>query len=468
MRTIKNSTFTALSYIFATLAKAILGMDKASLPDQIAKGKELIKEDQANPGYIASLIEGITDWVLKAEAYQACELYNQYEQGYVQLPVYIDECNSGVNIINMLYRDVLGMIGGGIFCIKEMQEMKTTNPQFGSTLLGYLTSGDDSINVDISHEPGNLYQVTLDMFKSKYSNMHLSKKKWKEAMIPYYYGGLNNVVWVMTEVAQGNKKEAKKLVEEFENLYATFLPKAYQFRSQCREAWNPEAVMYGHTLPDGFEARMPVTGLSKPQRINIGGVNTSIMVEELQPRDKGEDKTLGIGARIIHSLDAYIMRELHRYAHMSLRRAKNVVKHTKPETNKIEELNWESYIEFEPVAKVIKAFEETGVLSNRIFYVLEDCAGHNIELPSEVYFSMLEMLDYFPETEYDMISIHDEFGVLPSKVNGVRQQANYIYASLYRGNLCEYFNKEYDLDMKANEYNPEVFNMLLDAQYILA
>ena len=100
------------------------------------------------------------------------------------------------------------------------------------------------------------------------------------------------------------------------------------------------------------------------------------------------------------------------------------------------------------------------------FYLLADCEG--IQLPPELYSQLVQLANRLPEEEFNIISIHDEFGCLPTHVNDMRRNANTIYANIYRSSMLDYFNKVFKMDITVNPFNQDIYDKLLEVDYLLS
>ena len=69
---------------------------------------------------------------------------------------------------------------------------------------------------------------------------------------------------------------------------------------------------------------------------------------------------------------------------------------------------------------------------------------------------------------FEMLHIHDEFGVLPQYVNQLRKNANTVYAGLYRSNLMEYYNKKFNMSVPVKPFDKDVYQQLLEVDYLLS
>lgn len=121
----------------------------------------------------------------------------------------------------------------------------------------------------------------------------------------------------------GSKAEPENLfgkdTEELECFYQTMekvAPGAWELRKDLLEAWQPYALSHEWVMPDGFEAKVKVM----QKVLTEGGNLPRIEIDELEHHqfgytyyeNKGSKKGLSLVANVIHSVDGYIVRTMHR------------------------------------------------------------------------------------------------------------------------------------------------------------
>lgn len=415
-----------LSYKETVLSQigSLFGMDKKSFNERIEWAKD--KDEKA----LIQIAIQETDPSDRALMYRGVEMLRQYKNKYIKLHCLIDMASSGASLLSATTRCIMGMASVGAI----------------------------DITIKVSEQPGNLYQLIADTLNEKLGT-NFTRKQVKACSVPYYYGGIRNVKDLM--------EDNEDMVASYEETYAYLLPGAADFRANTAEAWNPEWVRFGSTLFDGFEWEQCNTVWSKPQGITIGGRRTNIPFRIPGCKTKGEEGTLGLGAYLVHSLDAAFLRELKRMAHMPKERAYKILNHIGTMDAEDNVREWHSYEEFDTLKRTVEKSLEFGIVSNRIFYLVEK-TKMDIKVPTEILLGLREWVEYLPDAEYSMIHIHDEFGVLPSKFNQFRKAVNYVYACIYRSNIMEVWNKEFNMNVKVNPFERKVFDTLLEADYILS
>lgn len=388
-------------------------MDKKSF----AKRIEAVKQYPLDALIVrANSIEDAGD---RAMAFQAIDVLEQAINGYVHSPILMDWCSSGASLISAICRDVTGMKSCGVFN-------------------------------EYNQDPGNLYQITADLVNTLSGSNYL-RKQVKKAMLSYYYGG---------------QKKAKQTfgddLQYFEQAYEQLLPCAYEFRKQTLNAWPSEANAIEFTLPDHYQVYVPILLDSAPQKLGVDGNEITLYFKVQGCRRKGAAHTLGLGAHLIHGCDGFIKRELIIMSRLTREMCLEILAR---DSNMF--LDSGNIIIPECIQGVLESYRETGYLSYRVFALLKDYEGE-FHLPVDLRIDLLNMAERLGDETFEMLHIHDEFGVLPQYVNQLRKNANTVYAGLYRSNLMEYYNKKFNMSVPVKPFDKDVYEQLLEADYLLS
>lgn len=419
--------FSAYRYVLAQVGAYCLGLDKESFQTRMEKAKKYGFKyclEQANKIKKASE---------RALAYQSLQMWFEVtHKGRTALPIFLDWCSSGISLISALTRCVIGMESCGVFNIASA---------------------------------GNFYKLMADELNSELGT-DFTRGTCKPFTIPFYYGGDKNVKDALGENA-----------EVFHKIYAKLVPGGYEFRAKTIESWNEKAYYYAWTLPNGYEVEIPVLQDPVLQTVDIGeemSLKCSFKLQGPRPTylegKNGElyrnNHTKGNGANIIHSVDAFVLEEMHGMAHMPKARAFEILYKstiTSEATSFGDRFNgWD----IPELARIFQAWKDTNYPSIMWFYLLADCEG--IQLPPELYSQLVQLANRLPEEEFNIISIHDEFGCLPTHVNDMRRNANTIYANIYRSNMLDYFNKVFKMDITVNPFSQDIYDKLLEVDYLLS
>ena len=279
--------------------------------------------------------------------------------------------------------------------------------------------------------------------------VEIEKEEKKACVMQFTYGGNSYCV-----------SHLGSDVHEFHKLYKEHLPLVFTFRNACVAGWNDEALAYSWSLPDGFEVNMECT---KPISDIPDYCDTRIELEINgkrhhikpfwsinTPLQKGELGTKGIGANLIHSIDAYIMRELVRRCHGQFR--------TSLEQITVGELKCSAN------AKAIyDMWVQTKMVSLNILNELKK--GDSI--PEDYYNAIKDTLLTLPEHQFYIKPIHDEFCCRTEFRDEMVQVYNCLLVELYNSTYAEYAMKELELKLEVGKANPKVTKELFENDYLL-
>ena len=216
---------------------------------------------------------------------------------------------------------------------------------------------------------------------------------------------------------------------------AIVAPGAWELLQILRAAWQPYALLHEWKLPDGFDARVKV--MEKVEaRIEIDELDHATFSYEFY-ENMGTEKGLSLIANTIHSVDAYVLRCMHRRCNYDREVMENAA----------------MLIEMELIRRAIGAQQDEGLfdITGKVGYYVEQyersnmpdvvVANHldalSVQGLSTVHLKAIsrivnQMLEYKP---FALITIHDEFKAHPSNVNHVRQNYINILADLADSNL---------------------------------
>lgn len=395
------------------VVKSVLGMDKATYSDRIAEIKDYTFDMLLDKAY------EIEDIAERALALSALDNLQQAVKANVVTNFSLwDASSSGATWISILTRDSKGL---------------------------------DSVGA-INAKPGNFYGDFVKAWNSKF-HTEFTKLQFKLVTVPFYYGGDANVKQLVGE----DKHQA------YCEMYGEFLPGALEFRQKCLKAWRCDVDHYEWMLPDGYEVYMPILSDGKEVDFKVAdGVSCCFKVKVPGCRDKSMSHTRGLGANMIHSLDAYALREMIRMSKITQARARFIMKHKAVTLNEGEVCEYSNEI-----ANCLKGYDNTNIMSTRLFLLL-DQSDEKVRLPAKVIEAMEQIIPHLTEVPFDLIHVHDEFGALPVHVNQMRANYNFICASVYKGNLMSYFNKVMNMDVLVRPFDAEVCKKLEEADYLLS
>lgn len=206
-------------------------------------------------------------------------------------------------------------------------------------------------------------------------------------------------------------------------------PLSWELNTALIELWDPTATCHEWVLPDNYHVAIKVMTDHK-EEVSFMGQPLSVSYQINAPKKKGRS----LCANLVHSIDGLVVREITRRAMMN--------KESLAELRK--SIASVSYVESWPnnlmassntklAIKLWNHYERSGYLSSRILEVL---SPENV-----MYFDpkvLLELVDSIPEEQYEVLTVHDCFRVLPKYANTLRKEYAHQLAMITRSNLLEY------------------------------
>ena len=272
--------------------------------------------------------------------------------------------------------------------------------------------------IDTGHRVDGYMEIYNGMLTNTGGAAKIDRKDVKQAVMTAFYGSEAIPKQVFGEGA---------LLHVFEKTMEQMAPGAWELNQFFLSIWNPEATSYHWVLPDNFH------------------VHTKVMVKEQEtvhfldkPYDTFRDvqgtkeKGRSLSANSVHSIDGMIVREMVRRCDHSSAKVQLLKDHITaiklgaivcggvPANDRDTQL----------VATLWKHYEDTGFLSARII----DCLHlHNLHMVDME--TILHLLESLPKKPFKVLTVHDCFRCLPTYVNDLRKQYNYLLAKLARSDL---------------------------------
>lgn len=269
--------------------------------------------------------------------------------------------------------------------------------------------------------------VTDTMAKILGNAVAVSRKKAKQAFMTVMYGSKQEPLKIFGEETPelGAFYEASQQVA----------PGAWELLQDLLASWQPFALLHQWKLPDGFDARVKVMQAMET-RIEVDELDHATFTYEYYDNE-GSKKGLSNVANCIHSVDAYVLRSMHRrcnYDADMVNKAKGLI-----ETELLERhmgINQEQVYSHDKVTYYIDQYNRSTVADAVILPYLN---WDNTRALSTDHLKALAgiingMLQYKP---FPLVTVHDEFKAHANNINWVRWQYKEILAELADSNLLD-------------------------------
>lgn len=239
----------------------------------------------------------------------------------------------------------------------------------------------------------------------------------------------------------GSKKVPKDLFGEdtpelnaFYQAAQQVAPGAWELLQDLLASWQSYALQHAWKLPDGFDAIVKV--MQKQElRIEVDELDHATFSYEYY-ENKGTKKGLSNAANVVHSVDGYILRSMHRRCNYDSEMVSNAADVIAIELNKRKLGVNTLSVATGKVAYYMEQFSRSTVADVVILPYLDSTS---VQALSQKHLESLDrivqgMLQYHP---FELVTIHDAFASHANNVNWVRWQYKEIMAEIAESNLLD-------------------------------
>jgi hypothetical protein len=302
----------------------------------------------------------------------------------------VDACCSGIQIMSVLTGCVAGATATGLVNPDERADAYSLATQEMNKILA--TQG---LKVDVSRGDA------------------------KQALMTSFYGSKEQPKLIFGE-------DTPEL-EAFYQAANTIAPGPWELLQDLLASWQPYALTHQWKLPDGFDARIKVMKMLE-SRIEVDELNHATFTYEFYD-NQGTKRGKSNAANVTHSMDAYVLREMHRRCNYD-REVMEMASHL---------------IEMEMINRQLQGQQAQGQAGRLEYYIqqyrrsslasaviLPHLDGDNVHYLDDAHLEALasivnNMLQYQP---FPLVTVHDEFKAHPNNVNWVRWNYREILAEI--------------------------------------
>jgi hypothetical protein len=262
-------------------------------------------------------------------------------------------------------------------------------------------------------------------------SVNVSRKDAKQALMTSYYGSKATPKEIFGEDTP-----------ELNAFYAAAMkvaPGAWELLQDLLASWQPYALEHSWVLPDGFNAKVKVMKKIET-RIEVDELDHATFTYEYY-ENQGSKTGLSNVANVTHSMDAWLLRSMHRRCNYDRQQAEYVAQCIEMELI-------ERSLRGEPAKEVIKEF-----MTPKVQYYIDrynqSTLADIVILPhldqatvtclSKEHLQALAkiltgMLQYQP---FELVTVHDEFKAHANNMNWVRWQYREIMAEIAESNVLD-------------------------------
>ena len=269
--------------------------------------------------------------------------------------------------------------------------------------------------------------ITKAMERILSSIMNITRKQAKEATMAAFYGS--------TLVPKRLFGEDTPELKAFHLAAYQVAPGAWDMLESLLASWQAGALAHSWKMPDGFDVRVKVM-VKKEVRIEVDELAHSTFTYEYE-ENEGEASGLSNAANLVHSVDAYIMRSIHRRCNYDveiIEGVKTLLDREIALRNQSINIPWVNV-----TPKVIyycDQYDRSGIADATI---LPHIGFEDVKYLSDTHIGVLitivdEMLEHPP---FEVVGIHDEYKCHPNHMNVLRKQYVNMLCALADANVVQ-------------------------------
>lgn len=267
-----------------------------------------------------------------------------------------------------------------------------------------------------------------------------------QAMNTILGGGLvvarNDAKKALMHTCYGSKKTPRDLFGENTPELAAFYqavqiiaPGAWDLLQVLLASWKPYALSHEWKLPDGFDAVVKVM-VPKEIRIEVDELDhASFTYRYFENEGKREDRSLA--ANVTHSVDAFVLREMHRRCNYDREVVEAVEVILRTEMNRRDYGLADKLVELSDKVAYYQEQYNRSTLASAV--ILPHINEENVQGLSDEHLESLHRMveKMLSHKSFPIVTVHDEFKAHPNNVNQVRFHYKEIMADIADSNLLD-------------------------------
>jgi hypothetical protein len=285
----------------------------------------------------------------------------------------------------------------------------------------------------------------------------VERKRAKQALMTVMYGSKAEPIKLFGE----DTPELKAFYEAAN----TVAPGAWSLLQDLLQSWQAGALKHEWVLPDGFEAKIKVMQ-AKETRIEVDELDGASFTYQYYVNE-GTQKGLSNAANVVHSVDAYVLRCIHRrcnYDSSVINAAKEAIdlalynrfNHQSIQTKASETIQY--YIDL---------YEASGMAD----VVVAPFINHETveQFPTEMLEKLLGVIhSMVSHKPFAVVTVHDEFKCHPNYMNYLRQHYINVFAELADSTVLDLIlGQIYGVQGTYNKLSNDLSELIRSSNYAL-
>lgn len=299
--------------------------------------------------------------------------------------------------------------------------------QVMSALTGCVAGANSTGMVNPNERADAYSKTTAVMSDTLGGSVDVSRGDAKQALMTSFYGSKKTPKDIFGE-------DTPEL-EAFYQAAMVVAPGAWELLQDLLASWQPFALAHSWKLPDGYDARVKVM-VKQSARIEVDELDHATFTYEYYDNE-GEKKGLSNVANVTHSMDAWVLRSMHRRCNYDREVAENaadLIQYTRME--RMAGAAQRTHDVPSKTAYYIAQYERSTLADIVILPWLDPLS---VQCLSNEHLAALAkilegMLAYRP---FPLVTVHDEFKAHANNLNNVRWQYREILAEIAESNVLD-------------------------------
>jgi hypothetical protein len=320
------------------------------------------------------------------------------------------------------------------------------------------------VNPDARNDAYSMCTENMNQaLEAQFLSVQVPRGKAKQALMTSFYGSKAKPIEIFGE-------DTPELVAFYEAAIK-LSPGAWELLQDLKAAWQSYSLVHEWDLPDGYHARIKVMERQEA-RVEVDELDHASFTY-IYYVNQGQKKGISLPANVTHSVDAFVLREMHRrcnYDPLVLFFAQEAI--YQELDLREQHLTCEIPVDEECSIKLkyyIELFEATKQPTAAILPFIQD--GKDTQYLSNEHLMKLQRLvkSMDQHKPFPLVTIHDDFKASPVNCDWVRHHYAYILAELSESMILDsIFTQIYGMEVKYQKLSDNLGEAIRNCNYALS
>jgi hypothetical protein len=269
--------------------------------------------------------------------------------------------------------------------------------------------------------------VMNQVLKDEGISVDVSRSDAKQALMTSFYGS--------KAVPEALFGEGTQQLSAFYQAAMQVAPGAWELLQDLKASWQPYALQHAWKLPDGYDALVKVMK-KEETRIEVDELDHATFSYEYKINE-GTAKGVANAANVTHSMDAYVLREMHRRCNYDTDAVTQAMRAIEIELGARADGYDQAYADIPTKIEYYVDQYRRSTLASAVFLPWLSLATTkflDLEHLEALLTICKEMLKH---KSFPLVTVHDEFKAHPNNVNWVRWHYKEILAEIADSNVLD-------------------------------